>query len=412
MSIQFRPVFILGALIFAGEIIFGLPFHIARFFRPTLLSAFEINNAQLGDAFAIYGITAMLSYFPGGVLADRFSPRNLLVFSLLATAAGGLYFATFPSGIGLKLVFGWWGMTTIFLFWAAMIKATRHWGGEHNQGRAFGFLDGGRGLVAAGAAAVAVVLLNQSTGDAGLRSDSLRSVIYFYTGATCLAAIFIWLVLPGTREPGESTAQSWQAVLQVLRDSRVWPQAGIVICAYCGYKGLDYFPLYAVDVLQMPRSEAEQLAANAAWLRPVAAIAAGFLADRFAASRIILTGFLSLVISYGFLAYALPVTWGLNIIYANLIVSFLAVFAIRGVYFALLQESRLDKQVTGTAVGVISVVGFTPDIFFAPIAGRLIDASPGAAGHHDFYGLLLGIAIAGSIMTLFLMRRIAANKRP
>jgi len=64
---------IIICLIIAGELIFGLPFHIARFFRPILLNVFNISNAQLGDAIAIYGITAMLSYFPSGIIADRFS---------------------------------------------------------------------------------------------------------------------------------------------------------------------------------------------------------------------------------------------------------------------------------------------------------------------------------------------------
>ena len=63
----------LVTLIVAGEMIFGLPFQTARFFRPTLLEVFGFSNTQLGDLFAAYGVTAMLCYFPGGVLADRFS---------------------------------------------------------------------------------------------------------------------------------------------------------------------------------------------------------------------------------------------------------------------------------------------------------------------------------------------------
>ena len=46
-------------------------------------------------------------------------------------------------------MYGFWGFSTTFLFWAAMIKATRNWGGEQSQGKAFGFLEGGRGIIAA-----------------------------------------------------------------------------------------------------------------------------------------------------------------------------------------------------------------------------------------------------------------------
>ena len=64
----------IAALIIAGEIIFGLPFHTARFFRPTMLEVFGFTNTQLGDLFALYGLTAMLSYFPGGAIADLPDP--------------------------------------------------------------------------------------------------------------------------------------------------------------------------------------------------------------------------------------------------------------------------------------------------------------------------------------------------
>jgi nitrate/nitrite transporter NarK len=82
---------ILFCLVFAGEIIFSLPFHITRFFRYTFLEVFGFSNAELGDVFAVYGILALLAYFPGGAIADHFSARKLMSLSLLATAAGGLF---------------------------------------------------------------------------------------------------------------------------------------------------------------------------------------------------------------------------------------------------------------------------------------------------------------------------------
>ena len=88
--------------------VFGLPFNIERFFRPTMLDVFGFTNTQLGDLFVIYGIAAMLSYFPGGALADRFPARNLLTASLFATSAGGLYMATIPGPVGMGVLYGFW----------------------------------------------------------------------------------------------------------------------------------------------------------------------------------------------------------------------------------------------------------------------------------------------------------------
>ena len=79
---------------------------------------------------------------------------------MLATAAGGLYMSTIPGVFQMGLLYGFWGVTSILLFWAALISATREWGGQRSQGVAFGILDGGRGLVAAAFAVFAVMLLD------------------------------------------------------------------------------------------------------------------------------------------------------------------------------------------------------------------------------------------------------------
>ena len=402
--------FYMLALILAGEMIFGLPFHTARFFRATYLEAFGFSNTQLGDIFAVYGITAMLTYFPGGAIADYFSARTLMTVSLFATAAGGLYMATFPGELQMALLYGYWGVTTIFLFWAAMLRATREWGGDQSQGKAFGILDGGRGLAAAGFALFAAVAFSHyMPADANLvtdagRREGFRTVILLYSAAPAIAGCLTWWLLPKTDgSVANSRHNPLAGMLVVIRRPIVWAQAGIIICAYCGFKGLDNYSLYAVQVLGMDEVEAAKFTAYASYLRPVAAVVAGVVADRFTASRVIAITFLTLVVSYGGLAVAMPVTSWLNFIYINILVSFFAVFALRGVYFALLNEIKTPKYLTGTTIGMVSFIGYTPDIFFAAIAGRILDAAPGLPGHQHYFMFLSGIAVVGVLVALWLM---------
>ncbi len=402
---------IIFCLVYAGEMIFSLPFHIPRFFRPTVLEVFDLSNAELGDIFAVYGIFAMLAYFPGGAIADHFSARKLMTVSLLATALGGFYLAQIPGGIGLSLLFAYWGLTSILLFWAAMIKTTREWGGSDKQGRAFGILEGGRGLVAAGAASVAVWILgaflpeNLESLTQLQRQQAIQSVVYFYTAMTLLAAFFIWQFIPDSDEKSNLTqAPLFNGIKTVLKQRVVWLQAIIIVCAYCGYKGLDNYALYARDVLAMNEMESAQFTSIAAYLRPIAAIATGFIVDRFVASRVIVITFIVLVFSYLILSFTSPSMYGVNLIYANILITFVAVYGIRGVYFSLIEETKITRNITGTAVGLISVIGFTPDIFFASIAGRILDASPGVAGHQNYFLMLAGFAIAGMLATLMLVR--------
>lgn len=400
-------------LIVAGEMIFSLPFHTARFFRPTLLDVFGISNTNLGDIFAIYGITAMLAYFPGGVIADRYSARKLLATSMLATACGGFYMATIPDAVSLALLYGYWGVTTILLFWAAMLKATREWGGNLSQGKAFGILDGGRGLVAAAFAVFSVAFMagflpeDVVSATGAEQRAAFRNVILLYSFTTAAVGVLTWLLLPDTESlPDQaSIGSSFNGAMAVLRKRTVWAKAGIVIFAYCGYKGLDNLSLYAVQVLGMNEVEGARLFAYASYLRPVAAVVAGIVADRFVASRVIGLTFAVLTVSFGMLWLAVPETGWLTIIYINIYVSVFAVFAIRGIYYALLEETKTPPELTGTTIGIMSFIGYTPEIFFAPIAGRILDASPGVGGHQNYF-LFLAVLSAIGLLTVFYLIRV------
>ena len=107
--------------------------------------------------------------------------------------------------------------------------------------------------------------------------------------------------------------------------------------------------------------------------------------------------------SYAFLAVAVPSSAWLNLMYANILISYFAVFALRGIYFALLHEPRTPKHLTGATVGLVSLVGYTPDIFFAPIAGRILDADPGLLGHQHYFMFLGGIALTGILIVAWLL---------
>ena len=120
-----------------------LPFLREVYYIP-MQEAFGYDNLQMGILISVFGGASLLTYFPGGWIADQYSPRKLITGSLLATGVAGLYFASFPSyGISIA-IHGFWGVCISLVFWGAMIKATREWAPAEEQGRAFGILESGR----------------------------------------------------------------------------------------------------------------------------------------------------------------------------------------------------------------------------------------------------------------------------
>ena len=418
---QGRFIFML-ALIFAGEAVYALPFHVARFFRPTVLEVFNITATELGAAQGLYGVVAMLAYIPGGPLADRFPARKLLAFSLWSTALGGIYMATFPGYIGSLLVWAFFGVTTILLFWAALIRATRDWGGDDEQGRAYGLLDGGRGLLAAAMASVGVMLFGlmfpEDYASANLedKEKALGLVIYGYTLVTALTGVLVWFGLPPIH-PAEMNGQAirhddtvLRHIMDVFKIRAVWLQALIVFCAYIAYKGFDNYSLFAVQAYGIDEVDAAAIVTLGSWLRPVAALGAGLLADRFNASRVLLICFALLLASDLFFALTEPIAGAAWILLSNVLLACIAIFGLRGIYFALFEEAKVPAVMTGTAVGFVSILGYTPDIFVALVAGILIDRNPGALGHQHFFMFLSFFAAMGVVVSYLLMRLLHTNE--
>jgi sugar phosphate permease len=417
---KWQRALIILSLILAGEAIFTLPYHVTRFFRPTFLEVFDLTATELGVAQSAYGFIAMAAYFFGGPLADRFEPRKLLAGSLWATALGGLYLATFPDVTGVTLIWGFFGLTNILLFWAALIKVTRAWGGERQQGLAYGLLDGGRGLLAAILASAGVFAfsvafpLGYDAATLDQKAAVLREVIYGYTGVTAAVGVLVWFTLRGLddQQAGAQRLTLSEFVAQiksVIQLKVVWLQATVLVCAYTSYKAFDQYALFAVRGHGIDEIDAAQIVAAGAWTRPIAALALGLLGDRFGISRMATVCFVLLIISHSLFAFTGNALGTLSMIMLNTLVTGIAIFGLRGLYFGLLEEGQIPLAITGTAVGLVSVIGYTPDVFIAAVAGYLIDQSPGLMGFQHLFTLLLGFSVIGAVAAILFDRHVAAN---
>ena len=404
-------------LILAGEAVFILPFVLIRVFGNTFLDAFGIDDLQIGKAQAVYGTVAFVAYVFGGPWADKYEPRKLMAVSLWATALGGIYMATYPSFSGLQLLFGYWGLTTIFLFWAAMIKATRIWGGDTSQGKAFGILDGGRGLVGALFASMGIFILSAfSSADITDISPSERQEIFSYVIYTTVAivsliGVLVWFFLKSDANNEHTTVKriNWPKIRSVLKIPAVWLLMVIILTAYVGYKLTDVFSRYASDVMNYNEVDAAKTGASLLYVRPVVGIFIGFLADR---SRI--TGWLIVSFSLsiiGSLLFALGfIDAGVTYFFImGVLLTATGIYGARALYFATLKESKVPILLTGTAVGVISVIGYTPDIFASPAMGYLLKNWPGVTGYQYVFFMLAGFAVVG-LLASFILYRI--NRRP
>jgi len=420
MNQKKAPWYFLVLLILAGESVFILPFVLQRVFRPTVLDVFGLDNLQLGLCFSVYGIAALLSYLFGGPLADKFPPRKLIAVALWMTALGGLVYASFPSYTVLRMLYGYWGFTTIFLFWAPMIKATRVWGGSTSQGKAFGYLDGGRGLVGAlfGTLGILIfsIFINSDISELTVSESraAFRQVILVSSGMVAFVGVLVWFFMRFDRKNEKEILIkkiSIPQIKEVLRLPSVWLLMIIILCAYVGYKITDVFSLYAQDVMLYNQVESAQVGTFLLFVRPVIGVLIGILADR---SQITFWLVISFVLSFlGALIFAFGLISDSAIVlfFISILVVTTGVFAARSLYFAVMEKGQIPLVLTGTAVGIISLIGYTPDIFAGPAMGYLLENSPGAEGHQHVFWMLALFSFVGGIASWYYFRLYSDKKQ-
>jgi hypothetical protein len=88
----------------------------------------------------------------------------------------------------------------------------------------------------------------------------------------------------------------------------------------------------------------------------------------------------------------------------TIVATSVGIYALRGVYFALLAEGAVPLAFTGSAIGLVSVIGFTPDVFMGPLMGVLLDGSPGVLGHQHVFAAVAGFGVVGFIAALAFRR--------
>ncbi len=389
---------VMAVLGLSGTVIYLLPFLREIYYEP-LQRALQINNTQSGMLTSMFGLTSMVTYVIGGWVADRVSARSLISMSLILTGLLGFGLATFPSFAVALLIHALWGITVTGMMWGALIKATREWAPPDQQGRAFGLLEAGRGVSEAAIVSISIAVFAQLGGDV----PAFAKIINIYSVMHVALGVLAWRVIaPGAPERISTPSAGLKDFVAAAKMPAVWLISTVVMTSYCAYWGAYYFTPYVTEVFGMSVVVAGSIAAGKIWLKPGSAAIAGFIADKVGIWQSVAGCYLLLILSFGLFA-VLPGTPSLTILMiTNIIVASIVIFAHRGIYFALLEESRIPAAMTGTATGLISMIGFTPDVFMPLLGGALLDNYPGPLGYQLYFGIIALLSIIGLFATLLI----------
>ncbi|SMG21586.1 MFS transporter [Paraburkholderia susongensis] len=411
----------LALLVLAAGAIYPI-LYLRQVYQPTMLEVFHITDSQLGYLYSSLGTIFLLSYLPSGWLADRIAPRLLICFSLIATGALGLWYSTAPSFSMLMLIFGGWGLSTGLTFWAAVIKRVNMIAGKDEQGRFFGLLDGGRGLIEAMLATIAITLfawITQTRGEPV--AVGFRMVVYLYAFLCIALGVLLALVkdqsgaqeatghaaddAPGHGEPGGATRQRNNVLVDLATLAKIpelWLVAAIVFCGYQVFWATYSFSAYLHEgEVGLSVVMAGTITTLKLWMRPIGGIGGGFLGDRYSKISVLVIALFLAALSLVGLMAAPRIASHVLLVVLVLFIGILT-YAIRGLYWSLLDRCNVPAATMGLAIGLISVLGYSPDVFLPLINGYLTQTFPGVFGYQLYFGYVAVMAAAGGVAGLAL----------
>lgn len=388
-------------LLAAGAgIIFQLPYIRETFYVP-IQNAMGLSNAQMGQLSAGYATMATLSYFVGGIVADKFSARKLLTFSFIVTGLLGLWFSTFPGYNVSRIIFVLMGISTIITYWSACIKATRMLGTEEEQGRLFGLQEGLRGILNA-------LLVFVMTAAFAHFSDEIvgaSAAIKVCSITVIIIGILNFIFIEDTKkEETESLAEVTKGMFKALLIPRVWLLVAIVFTAYSVYGLIGYITTYAQQFYGMTATTAATLGGVRYLLQGLGGIVGGFLADKLhSRMKVIIAGCVGLAVSFAAYIFIPSQASLCTAVVANFFIGLFFIYAVRSQYFAVHDDAGIPVNMSGRVSGIASCLGYMPDLFMYTLVGSWMD-SYGRTGYNMTWIYAVVMAVLCIIVTFILSK--------
>jgi MFS family permease len=398
-----------------GGFITKLPYIMGSYYTA-LEQATGATRLQLGLLSTIYGIVNFIAYLPGGYLADRVSAKKLVVAGALGTAVFGLWYAALPGFIWLLVIHMGFAITTVFIFWAAMVKAVNNLGTADEQGKMFGFLEGSRYLIG-------ILAMYGSIAVFGMFADEIagfKGVIVYYSIAVAVAGLLVLFLFKDQKKTPEEIAAakqkgeviSFKLFKEVLKYPHIWMCGVIVFCNYVPISLGNYINPYFVDGFKVSAAKAATLTTTTGALATViSAYLGGIIADKIGSRvKFMAAAFVGMTV-FVIIMQFIPLDPSLLYVFFTFSVLFsFCAFCIKALYFSTIGDVKMPKHLAGASSGVISLVGYAPDMFIYLVIGSIMTSMGNAFGYRLNFILMTIFSVIGFFCCLILIRMIRKTK--
>jgi sugar phosphate permease len=379
-------------------------------FYVPMVEDWGLTNLQIGLGFTVFAIVQTMGYFVSMMIADWFSKKILLPAGLIGVSLSGVYLSTLPPFYGYLVSLGTLALFSEVLYWPVLLKAVRLLGTNTEQGRMFGFLETGRGVVDVVIAFGALFIFVQF----GEGRPGLQAGLIFYTVITMIVGIITYFLVEDDKIEVDATStiernKALDGIKKIIGSLDLWLVAMTIFFVYATFIGITYFIPFMKDIYLMPVALVGVYGiVNQFGLKIVGGPIGGFLADKVCGSPAMYlkwTFLLSMLLMILFVQLPHQSMSIYVVMVATL--SFCAiVFSQRAVFFAPMDEVGVPRKYAGSAMAFACLVGYLPSMFGYTVYGYFLDNFEGITGYNYVFYTMIVFSFCGFITASILTKRL------
>lgn len=395
-------------LILGGGTIFKLSSMKDVFYVP-MQADWGLTNTQIGFGFTIYAAVQTIGLFSSLYIADRFSKKILLPAGLIGVGLCGAYLTTLPPFSGYLIAFGAMAFFGEVVYWPVLLKAVRLLGNRDEQGRMFGFLEAGRGVVDVLIASGALFVFVQfGEGKAGMQAG-----LVYYTLITIIVGIITYFIVDADdrtipQNDEDVNKQIFKGIKNVVKSPNLWLASFCIFFVYSAYCGLTYFIPFLKDIYALPVALVGAYGIiNQYGLKMVGGPVGGYLADKISHSPVIYLKWTFLISAVAMLLFIQLPHDSMNV-YLGMTATLgfgAIIFSQRAIFFAPMDEIGTSREFAGSAMAFGCIIGYMPSMFAYTLYGSLLDNFSGIQGYNYVFSVMVAFSLLGFICATLLTRR-------
>ena len=390
---------VLFIICMANSLIYTLPYLQSTYY-DSMQIAYGFTHVQMGNLVSVYGIVNIFANFFGGVAADLFDTKKLFVFSMVATGLSGLYSATLPSYPVMLAIYVFWSVSTTLTFWSAMIKAVKSLADDSHQGRVFGLKE---------TLCCIIMLVFSMSALAVFRATGENFVILLvlYSALHIFIGILVAVFMPSLPPQGEANvAQLVKGIGDVIRLKGVWLIGMTIFFSQFVAIIFGRFTPFLTGIGGLSASTVAFITIIAAnGFANIGSLSGGKISDAIGSPAKFIAFVMASIAAVTVVFLLIP--WGGSTVWLCVVIAvIMRIFngALRSVQFATMTQVDIPPHLIGTASGIISIIGYMPDVFGYTLCGVAMEKFAPITAYRVIFTGLVVCCIMGMLVAIALHR--------